>query len=78
MAGFEIYDIYYDYHCEGCAKSESVLVRTSHKYKEIYYLEPTAASSGVPSAIFNLGEEKVLLIRYWVSGFRSLITTARQ
>src|SRR5271157_2646044 len=42
LGGFEVYDLFYRFKCQGCVDSKSILVKTGpDEYREIYHREPT-------------------------------------
>ena len=69
LAGFEVYDLFYRFQCEGCVDHKAILVRTGvDEYREIYHLEPTHADAFVGSSVINVGREQLLGTRYMDGG----------
>ena len=74
LQGFEVYDLFYRFKCEGCPDWKSILVKTGpDQYREIYHLQPTQVDSHAgASFIVNVGQDQLLGARYNVGGNKGI------
>ena len=57
LAGFQIYDLFYRFSCEGCVDWKLILVKTGQdQYREIYHVQPTQVDAhAAASFLVNVG-----------------------
>ena len=74
LAGFEIYDLYYRFKCEGCVDWKSILVKTGQdQYREIYHVQPAQVDARAESSVlFDVGQDRLLGARYSAGGNKGM------
>jgi len=70
LAGFEVYDLFYRFQCEGCVDHKAILVKTGvDEFREIYHVQPAQIDAFAGSSfVINVGKEQLLGTRYVVGG----------
>jgi len=70
LAGFEIYDLFDRFKCEGCVDWKSILVKKGKdQYREIYHVQPTQVDALAAAAtLVSVGQDRLLRARYLVGG----------
>ena len=74
LKGFEVYDLFYRFKCEGCVDWKAILIKTGpDQYREIYHLEPAQVDSRAgESFIVSVDPDSLLGTRYMIGGNKGM------